>query len=58
MGELRTIAAALDALIMLERRGIITTDKTEADDCCGIPRDADGFCIHRPHHQIYVPVDL
>lgn len=38
----------------LGRRGIITTNPDEAETCCGIPRDADGFCQHRPGHPIYV----
>lgn len=58
MGELRTLAAALDALTMLERRGTITTDKSQAEECCGMPRDDDGFCLHREYHKIYVPIDL
>lgn len=39
---------------MLERRGIVTTDPDEAEKCCGIQRDDDGFCQHRPYHPIYV----
>lgn len=44
----------LQFLAMLERREIITTDPAEAERCCGIPRDDDGFCDHRPGHRIYV----
>lgn len=44
----------LATLAMLERREVITTDPAEAADCCGMPRDEDGFCIHRPGHPIYV----
>ena len=39
---------------MLERRHVITTDPAEASECCGLERDEDGFCIHRPNHPIYV----
>lgn len=45
---------ALAALVTLERRGVVTFDKTQADTCCGIKRDADGFCHYRPYHPIYV----
>lgn len=44
------------ALAMLERRHVITTDRGEADRCCGLPRDTDGFCQHRPSHPIFVNV--
>ncbi len=40
----------------LERREVITTDPTEADKCCGMARDDDGFCVHRPYHPVYVDV--
>src|SRR5579885_3682818 len=39
---------------MLERRGVITTDPERQHECCGLPRDADGFCSYRPGHPIYV----
>lgn len=38
----------------LEKRDVITTDPEEAEKCCGIERDEDGFCQHRPGHPIYV----
>lgn len=45
------IIVSLAALI---KRGVITVDDSLAKECCGIERDADGFCVHRPHHPIYV----
>lgn len=39
---------------MLVRRGVVTTDPGEARECCGLPRDEDGFCSHRPGHPIYL----
>lgn len=50
MSELAALVA------MLEWRGIITTDPAAADECCGLPRDEDGFCTYRPGHLIYVQV--
>ena len=47
----------LQALAMLERRKVITTDPDEAAECCGNPRDPDGFCTHRDYHPIYVEVN-
>lgn len=44
----------VSVLAMLVRRGIVTTNSADADECCGWERDADGFCQHRPHHPIYV----
>lgn len=44
-----------DLIRTLERRGVITTDPDRADECCGLPRDGDGFCTYRPGHPIYVP---
>jgi len=44
----------LQALAALERRNVITTDPNEADTCCGIERDEDGFCQHRPGHPVYI----
>jgi hypothetical protein len=41
---------------MLKRRGIVTFDEAEAETCCGMSRDEDGFCTHRPHHPIYVRI--
>jgi len=38
---------------MLVRRGLVTTNPAEAGECCGLPRDEDGFCVYRPHHPIY-----
>jgi len=43
-----------DLISMLERRGIVTTNPSEAEKCCGNWRDDDGFCQHRPYHPIYV----
>lgn len=43
-----------DPLAILVRRGVVTTDPDGASECCGMPRDADGFCQHRPEHPIYV----
>jgi hypothetical protein len=42
---------------MLERRGVVTTKPEDRDECCGLPRDEDGFCVHRPGHSIYVDPD-
>lgn len=39
---------------VLERRHVITTDPCEADECCGLERDADGFCVYRPAHPVFV----
>ena len=46
----------LATLATLERRDVITTDPADRDKCCGIERDADGFCQYRPGHPIYVEV--
>lgn len=43
---------------ILLRRDIITTDPMDAEECCGIPRDDDGFCVHRPGHPIYARINL
>jgi hypothetical protein len=51
MGMYAHAAALLAPLI---RRGVVTTDPAQADKCCGMPRDGDGFCLHRPGHPIYV----
>lgn len=48
----------LKLLAMLERREVITTDPAAAEACCGLPRDADGFCSLRPGHPIYVKVQI
>ena len=40
----------------LRRRGVITTNPRDAI-CCGTERDEDGFCQHRPHHPIFVPLE-
>lgn len=42
------------AFAKLERRGVITTDPANAETCCGMLRDENGFCTHRPGHPIYV----
>lgn len=39
---------------MLERRGVVITNPDDAAECCGMPRDEDGFCTYRPGHPIYV----
>lgn len=44
----------LQTLAALERRETITTDPDKKLKCCGMPRDDDGFCQHRPYHPIYV----
>lgn len=41
---------------MLARRGVVTFDEAKAAECCGMPRDEDGFCTHRPGHPIYVKI--
>lgn len=46
--------AIIKMLERLERRAVITTNPEDADKCCGIERDDDGFCQHRNHHPIYV----
>jgi hypothetical protein len=43
-----------EALDILQKRGIITLHPKEAGTCCGIERDEDGFCQHRPRHPIYM----
>ena len=27
-------------------------------ECCGLPVDEDGFCIHRPHHRRQITPEL
>lgn len=49
-------ARYMDALTMLERRRVITTDPADARRCCGMERDEDGFCSSRPYHPIYVGI--
>lgn len=46
--------SAEGVVAILVRRGVVTTDLAEANQCCGWDRDEDGFCRHRPHHPIYV----
>ena len=46
----------LQALAKLERREVITTNPKDRLTCCGIVRDEDGFCQHRPYHPVYVGV--
>jgi hypothetical protein len=41
-------------LSALVRRGVVTTDPANAAECCGMPRDEDGFCVYRPGHPIFV----
>jgi hypothetical protein len=45
-----------DLIETLERRRVVTTNPTERDQCCGLPRDEDGFCTYKPQHPIYVAV--
>ena len=52
-------ANADDWLDVLERRGVITRDPNQATECCGMPRDMDGFCAHRAEgHPIYIPSEV
>ena len=44
----------VDAIATLRRRGVVTTNPEDAAECCGIPRDADGFCILRPGHPVFI----
>lgn len=46
----------IEILETLERRGVITTDPDDAEECCGIRRDEDGLCQHRPGHPVYVKI--
>lgn len=48
---------SLKTLAILERRRVITTDKKESIACCGLRRDDDGFCVHRPGHPVYVKIE-
>jgi hypothetical protein len=34
--------------------GVITWDPKDKEKCCGMPRDVDGRCSHRPYHSVYV----
>ena len=45
--------AARRVIAALERRGVITTDPAQAQECCGLGRDEDGFCNYKPRHPIY-----
>lgn len=47
-----------ELLNILERRDVITTDPERAAECCGLPRDEDGFCTYRPGHPIYVAREM
>lgn len=38
----------------LIRRRVVTFDPAEAEQCCGLDRDDDGFCSIKPRHPIYV----
>lgn len=51
---IRTLRPVTLLIDKLERREVITTDPAERDTCCGLPRDEDGFCSHRPSHPIFV----
>lgn len=46
----------LDILLHLEKIGVITTDPRNIM-CCGLDRDDDGRCVHRPYHPVYVRLD-
>lgn len=46
-----------ELLNILERRGVITTDPERRDECCGLPRDEDGFCTYREGYPIYADPD-
>lgn len=48
----------LQALAIMERRRVITTDPNEKEECCGMPRDPDGFCQHRPSHPVYISITI
>lgn len=41
-------------VLMLVDRGIGTIDPSLKMKCCGLVRDIDGFCQHRPGHPIYL----
>lgn len=57
-GEKEAVVTQNETLIeRLERRGVITTDPDRAAECCGLPRDEDGFCTYREGHPIYVDPD-
>lgn len=43
-----------ERLELLERRGVVTTRPEDRDECCGLPRDEDGFCTYREGHPVYV----
>ncbi len=49
--ELRLLHTVLGPL---EDMGLITLDPAEAEKCCGILRDEQGRCQHRPHHPVHV----
>jgi hypothetical protein len=40
----------------LIRRGVVTANPADRDECCGLERDEDGFCVYRPRHPIYVEI--
>jgi hypothetical protein len=46
-----TLTAVLDHL---EHIDVITTRPEQAAECCGLPRDEEGRCFHRPGHPVYV----
>jgi hypothetical protein len=52
--SLADLASVLASLERLERRGVITTKPEDAAKCCGLTRDRDGCCRHRPGHPAYV----
>jgi hypothetical protein len=40
----------------LLRRHVVTMDEAERNQCCGLGRDLDGFCQHRPGHPVFIQV--
>jgi len=44
----------LGFLAKMEDAGWITLDPDEQEECCGLPRDHKGRCVHRDHHPIAI----
>lgn len=55
--DARTVSVPATFIERLVARDVITIAAHEAEKCCGIPRDEDGFCQYRPGHPIYVKVE-